>query len=309
MQEVVSSLEFPGRAQTARASRSVASDTAQKPNPERAPPKPSKLARRRVAFRLVAAILLVALTIGVFTSDTTRIRQLTNAVPEIDFAISFIGFGLDQVSVKGHRFTIASDILDALELEQARSIVSFDADSARARIEALSWVASVDFRRVYPNQLEITVRERGAFAVWRMGKTVSLIDKEGRVLTRIEENAIPSELPRFSGAGAATHAAAFWTDLNGHPAIKEKIVGAERFGKRRWSIMLANGVLIHLPESGVSTALAQLESWPGFDRYLANGDTIIDLRAKGRIVVRPTQAISRTSSGVRSIADLLDQSG
>ena len=309
MQEVVSSLEFPRRAQAARASRSVASDTAQKPNPERTPPPPPKLARRRIAFRLVAAALLVALTIGVFTSDTTRIRQLTNAVPEIDSAISFVGFGLDQVSVKGHRFTIASDILDALELEQARSIFSFDADSARARIEALSWVASVDFRRVYPNQLEITVRERGAFAVWRMGKTVSLIDKEGRVLSRIEENAIPSELPLFSRAGAATHAAAFWTDLNGHPAIKEKIVGAERFGKRRWSIMLANGVLIHLPESGVSTALTQLESWPGFDRYLANGDIIIDLRAKGRIVVRPTQAISRTSSGVRSIADLLDQSG
>jgi cell division protein FtsQ len=309
LQEVVSSLEFPGRAQAARASRSVASDTAQKPNPERTPPPPPKLARRRIAFRLVAAALLVALTIGVFTSDTTRIRQLTNAVPEIDSAISFVGFGLDQVSVKGHRFTIASDILDALELEQARSIFSFDADSARARIEDLSWVASVDFRRVYPNQLEITVRERGAFAVWRMGKTVSLIDKEGRVLSRIEENAIPSELPLFSRAGAATHAAAFWTDLNGHPAIKEKIVGAERFGKRRWSIMLANGVLIHLPESGVSTALTQLESWPGFDRYLANGDIIIDLRAKGRIVVRPTQAISRTSSGVRSIADLLDQSG
>jgi cell division protein FtsQ len=308
LQEVGASFEHPGRAQQAQASRPIASDDLKKPGRIRQALKVGS-PRARLLIRLIALALVVGVALIAFASDTTRVRQLTKAVPEIDFLASTAGFGLDQVTVKGHRFTLTSDIFEALELEQARSFVSFDAPSARARIEALSWVASVNFRRVYPNQLDVTVRERDAFAVWRMGPTLSLIDSEGRVLSRIEENSAPTDLPRFSGKGAAKEAASFWADLKGHPAIKQRLLSAERFGQRRWSLSLANDVVIHLPKSGASTALAQLESWPGFDAHLENGNTIIDLRAKGRIVVKPVHGIGPTSSGVRSIADLLDQSG
>ncbi len=308
MQEVGASFEHPGRAQQAQAPRPIASDDLKIPGRIRQALKVGS-ARARLLIRLIALALVVGVALIAFASDTTRVRQLTNAVPEIDFLASTAGFGLDQVTVKGHRFTLTSDIFEALELEQARSFVSFDAPSARARIEALSWVASVNFRRVYPNQLDVTVRERDAFAVWRMGSTLSLIDSEGRVLSRIEENSARTDLPRFSGKGAAKEAASFWAELKGHPAIKQRLLSAERFGQRRWSLSLANDVVIHLPKSGASTALAQLESWPGFEAYLENGNIIIDLRAKGRIVVKPVHGIGPTSSGVRSIADLLDQSG
>lgn len=308
MQEVGASFEHPGRAQQAQASRSIASDDLKQTGLIGQVLKGGS-PRARLLVRLIALALVVSVALIAFASDTTRVRQLTNAVPEIDFLASTAGFGLDQVTVKGHRFTLISDIFDALELEEARSFVSFDAASARARIEALSWVASVNFRRVYPNQLDVTVRERDAFAVWQMGPTLSLIDSEGRVLSRIEETSTPANLPRFSGKGAAKEAASFWANLKGHPAIKKRLLSAERFGQRRWSLSLTNNVVIHLPKSGASTALAQVESWPGFEGYLKNGNSIIDLRAKGRIVVRPAHGIGPTSSGIRSIADLLDQSG
>ncbi len=259
--------------------------------------------------RLIALALVVSVSLIPYASDTTRIRQLTNAVPEIDFLASIAGFGIDQVTVKGNRFTLVSDIFEALELEEARSFVSFDAASARARIEALSWVDSVSFRRVYPNQLNVAVHEREAFAVWQMDQTLSLIDNEGRVLSRIEETSAPSDLPRFQGKGANKEAASLWSDLKGHPVIKQRLLNAERFGERRWSLSLSNSVVIHLPGSGASAALTQLESWPGFEGYMNNGSSIIDLRAKGRIVVRSIHGIGQTSSRARSIADLLDQPG
>ena len=308
MQEVGAGFEHPGRAHQAQAPRSIASnDLDIKGRIWRAVKSGSP--RARFIVRLIALALVVSVSLLAFASDTTRVRQLTNAVPEIDFLASIAGFGLDQVTVKGNRITLASEIYEALELDESRSFVSFDAASARARIEALSWVASVSFRRVYPNQLDVTVRERQAFAVWRMGRSLSLIDDEGRVLSPIEETAAHSQLPRFAGKGAAKEAAFLWADLKGHPAIRQRMLSAERFGERRWSLSLNNNVVIHLPNSGATTALAQLESWPGFEGYMNNGSTIIDLRAKGRIVVRPNRAIGPTSSGARSIADLLDRPG
>lgn len=269
--------------------------------------------RRRSTFRKlgsgVAACLAAFILTSIFASDANRVRLLTDRIPEIDTAISFAGFGIDQVTVKGHRFALVSDILDALQLDKARSFASFDASAARGRIEAFSWVASADLRRIYPNQLEVTIREREPFAVWQDGATHSLIDASGRVLTRINDADAPAGLPRFAGAGAPKAASELWGQLERHPEIKALFLSAERIGKRRWNLNLANHTVIELPASGASAALARLKGWPGFAAISQTGNALVDMRASGRIAVRRADAIGATSSGPQSIAELLDPAG
>lgn len=250
--------------------------------------------------------ILVAAAIAV-AADVDRARQVGAAVPEIDQALSFAGFGLDQVTVKGQRFTHVGDIYDALELEKSRSFAGFDAAAARQRIEGLPWVASADIRRVYPNQLTVSVVERSAFAVWEHEGKRTLIDGSGRVLTAIDTASAGDGLPVFRGAGAARSAGAFWRDLGRHLQIKSAIADAERVAERRWRLRLANGSIIELPSSGEMAALKRLEAWPGFARVLSGDATTVDLTAKGRLAIRQNAGqMPASQPKPATIADLLE---
>lgn len=263
---------------------------------------------RRLASGLAAFLAAFILT-SLFASNANRVRFLSDKIPKIDTAITLAGFGLDQVTVTGYRFADVSDILDALNLEQSRSFASFDASAARARIEDLSWIASAELRRVYPNQLAVTIHERQPFAVWQHGKEVALIDREGHRLSLIDSTAAPSGLLRLSGAGAPEAASELWDDLSRHRAIKALFLSAERVGKRRWNLNLANRNVVALPSSGASAALARLEGWPGFTAIKQSGNALIDMRASGRIDVRPADTIGAASSKPASIAELLETKG
>lgn len=261
---------------------------------------------------LSVGLALVAVTIvcgSLLAVDSKRLRRVAHLVPEIEEVIAFAGFGLDQVSLKGQRLAFDTDIFEALKLDRARSIASFDADAARQRVEALSWIETVQFRRVWPNQLDVIVRERQSFAVWDDGKGLRLIDATGRVLSAVDEKSAPKNLPWFSGVGAPQHAHGLWQVVSQHRGIAKRFQRATRFGDRRWSIGLVNGLTIHLPAGGASGGLAQLAQWPAFKSLLERGNSIIDLRSQGRIAVRSTDDVGRTSSRPKTIADLIDPAG
>lgn len=262
------------------------------------------LARRFAVVAFVAALLAVG-----YASDPGRARHLVAAMPEIEQALSVMGFGLEQVTVKGQRFAHASDILDALELKQTRSFISFDSRSARGKLEEMPWIEKAEFRRVYPGELVVQVWEREPFAVWKSESSVTLIDKAGKVLTAVQEASAPRELPRFGGKGAAQEAFSFWSDLGQHPKLQSNFESATFVGGRRWDVRLTNGVVLQMPDSGMADAFRQIVQWPGFQSLVLTGDAVVDLRAKGRIAVRPANSIGATSRGPRTIADLLKPAG
>ena len=265
--------------------------------------------RRGLVGLVLSAVFVSAVFTVLIAGDANRMKRVSNVVPEIENVIAFAGFGLDQVSLKGHRLAFSGDIFEALKLEGARSIASFDAKAARGRVEALSWVESAQFRRVYPNQLEVVIREREAFAVWNDGKALWLIDAGGNILARVDEARAPKQLPRFAGSGAPVKAQAFWSLVAQYPGIAERFQRAQRFGDRRWSVELVNGTTIHLPAGAASGALSQLKAWPAFRGVLEKGNAVVDMRAQGRIAVRSTVEVERTSSRPKTIADLMGPAG
>ena len=242
--------------------------------------------RRKLRQALFASGLAVAAAAAFLAIAGARdtAPQIRPALAEIEHMLDIAGFGLNEISLSGHRFTPDSDIFDAIDLASTPTMLSFDSRAARARIESLPWVERASIERVFPDRIEVHVTERAPFAVWLAGTRSFLIDKTGRVLSAVAGTTAPS-LPRFSGEGAAAEAASLYAALSEHPALLARLQVAERVSERRWRLKLVGGAVIELPADGLGGVL------PGalrlVDAAAAHGASEIDLRVSGRVLVRP----------------------
>lgn len=250
------------------------------------PPQPEKRHRRRFAIHSLIGLAFVTL------SAAAAFGAHRSGAIDRDQIATVLGFGIEQVSLSGQRFTPDADLFDALDLKSARSLASFDAQAIRRRFERLPWVQSVEISRVWPGQLAIRITERKPFAVWERGGGAELIDVTGRELGPVKSDAI-LDLPRVSGEGANTSAAQLLTALNGYPAIKSKVARARRLGDRRWTLELVGGGQLHLPSDGEASALARLAAEPQLAAVVGVPGQIIDLRSQTKIAIRPSMSAVR----------------
>jgi cell division protein FtsQ len=226
----------------------------------------------------------------VFSGLARPLNSPAPALAEIERIVELAGFGLTQVSLTGHRYTLDSDIFEALGLDQAHTLLGFDSRAAQDRIERLSWVERASIERVLPDRLEVRVSERSPYAVWHLGNRSFLIDKSGRVLTAVPRGAMPS-LPRVAGEGAAAEASRLFTLLSGHPALMARVEMAERIGGRRWMLRLADGGSVQLPAQGEGEAIER-----ALRVASARGPEAgeIDVRVPQRTLVRAAQGRNET---------------
>jgi cell division protein FtsQ len=208
------------------------------------------------------------------------------ALAPVEHAAELAGLGLQQVSVSGHRFTADTDIYAALDPDNARTLLSFDAAAARARIEQLPWIKRASIERIVPDRIDVRVVERVPYAVWRDGKRSWLTDRAGHKLQPAPADVMPG-LMRVSGEGAALEAAALSALLGDFPRIARMVESAERVGTRRWTLHLAGRASVELPAAGEAEALARLTRL--FELGLG-GAQRIDLRASTRVLVRGLDA-------------------
>lgn len=252
---------------------------------ERRPTRNGKRRSSRAVLGLVAAALFGALSFSLLTDGGRATRQITPLLPSLDDIARFAGFGVDEVSVAGYRFTPDGDILDALQLSRGRTVLSFDQAAARQRIEALPWIAAAEMRRIWPGALEVVVRERTAAALWSHNGRHVLIDNTGRQLSAVDPASVPG-LPRVTGEGAAAVAAQLLEAVRRHPRIAARLQFAERVADRRWTLHLNDGTKVLLPADREAAALAALTSEAELQRLSRSSGVIVDLRSAGRTVWR-----------------------
>ncbi len=214
---------------------------------------------------------------------------------QLDGVARLAGFGIDMVVLTGHRFTADSDIFDALDLPNARSLMSFDTEGVRRRLERLPWILSAELTRVFPDRLDVRVSERKAFAVWMRDGHAQLIDKTGRVLSAVNR-ADGLDLPKVSGEGAPQEAQPLLTLLARCPDIWARLEVAERVAGRRWTLHLSRGIAVHLPADREAAVLETLTAGGGLANILDTGNRIVDLRASGRVAIRDVASPRRTES-------------
>ena len=229
----------------------------------------------------VLATALVALAVLALAGTGAMHGAATPLVTELERWLELAGFDLRQVAITGYRFTADGDIFDAIDLEHARTLLSFDSRAAQGRIEALPWVDTASIERILPDRIEVRIKERTPIAVRQRGEGLFLVDGTGRVLAAVRGDRVPP-LPRISGEGAAEAAAELLRVLAAFPAVHKELALAERVGERRWTLWLADGGSILLPATGETAALVRAVAIRG---ALAWRAIAIDLRVANRPLI------------------------
>lgn len=261
-----------------------------------------RVPHRRAILPMLAVLAGIGLAVALNKGTLALPDVIAAQIPPTSDIVQEVGLGLDQVSISGLHSTSDEAVFKALDLDRTRSLWSLDTKAARLRLEELPWVASAELTRVYPGQLDVRITERAAFALWRHDGREELIDKTGRVLQAVYAGRI-THLPVVAGEDAAHEAANLLVLLARYKPLAESFSWAERVNGRRWSVHLNTGGRIELPADGEALALSELEANGQLSALLADAPTIVDLRAPGRIAIRPAEGVT-SSSKHRSVAGI-----
>lgn len=242
----------------------------------------------------VAACLVFLLGVtayGAIRGD--HIDAIRGAIKDAgDAAANAAGMRIATVSLSGQRQVSREEIFAAAGVTDHSSLLFLDVAQARAKLEAIPWIAEATVRKLYPDRLQITVTEREAFALWQRQGKVSVIAADGTVLGAQVEPRLAS-LPFVVGNGAAAKARGFLAVLDRYPAIRDQVRASILVADRRWNLRLKNGIDVRLPDSGIEQALETLARFDREKSLLSRDIVAVDLRLPDRLTVRLSDAIAQ----------------
>lgn len=181
----------------------------------------------------VACLTFLAAVVGYGVVKGGHVGEIVGAVKlACDTAANAAGMRIATVSLSGQRQVSREEIFAAAGVTENSSLLFLDVADARARLEAIPWIAEATVRKLYPDRLQITVTEREAFALWQFDGKVSVIAADGTVLAGKVEPRFAA-LPFVVGRGAAPRARDFLALLDAQPAIRDSV---------RAAILSPNGV-------------------------------------------------------------------
>lgn len=234
---------------------------------------------RHAGLKGAAVILLATGTYGAVAGD--HVDAIVGALT------AKAGLTIEAVKISGQSETDELAVLDRLAIPGHASLLTFDAEAARQRVEGLPWVEAATIRKIYPDTLRVEIKERTPFAIWQRGQMVSLIDGDGKVITDTIEPQY-ANLPMVVGIGAQLRVHEMVALLDEAPELKVRVRAATLVSERRWNLTLNDGIEIMLPEHGAQAALARLDRVERSSGLLGRQIDRVDLRLADRLVVRLT---------------------
>lgn len=195
------------------------------------------------------------------------------------------GFSVQEITITGRVRTKPDQIMAVLGTASGSSILLFDADQARLRLEDLEWVKAATISKFLPDTIHVTLVERTPYAIWQKQGRHTLIARDGTPLASLPVSQY-RQLPHIVGVGADQAAADLFALIEEVVWLKPHIEAFVRVGNRRWKLYLKTGIEIELPEQGIKTALAKLTSIQQDHDLLSRDIVLVDMRLPDRITVR-----------------------
>src|SRR5256886_10441165 len=129
------------------------------------------------------AFLLSAAAYGVIKGG--HVAAIQTAIKDAaDAAANAAGMRIATVSLSGQRQVSREEIFAAARVTDHSSLLFLDVADARARLEAIPWIAEATVRKLYPDRLQITITEREAFALWQQQGKVQAPPSHRNLLLR-----------------------------------------------------------------------------------------------------------------------------
>ena len=228
---------------------------------------------------LAVLVLLGALfASGVIGRSIRAVNRTTDAIT------ADAGFGISEIHITGNRRTPNSQVLEVLGMKPGQSIFSADVWQARNRLAHLEWIATAEVHRRYPDAIFVTLVEKRPFALWQApadahGEApIWVVERNGKLITGHDVEKF-RRLPKLAGVGAPAAAADLVDAVATHRAIAARIALYARQSERRWNLILDDGVVVQLPETGWQKELDALEHLIIDGSILERDVTQIDLRS------------------------------
>jgi cell division protein FtsQ len=232
--------------------------------------------------------LLATLAYGVVVGD--HITAIVGSFKDArDAAANSAGFRIASVAMTGERHISREEILSAAGVTGTTSLLFFDVEEARDRLKANPWIADATVLKLYPDRLQIDIKERAASALWQQAGRVSVVAGDGTVLEPYVNPRL-IRLPLVVGLGAAARSQEILTLLDRYPDLRDQVRASILIGERRWNLRLRNGLDIRLPETDVEQALTTLAALDKDKKLLSRDIVFVDLRLADRVTVQLSEA-------------------
>ncbi|MCG7391698.1 cell division protein FtsQ/DivIB [Microvirga sp. ACRRW] len=208
-----------------------------------------------------------------------------------------LGLGLESITISGISQMRESEVLAAGGLNAKQSLVFLDVNDLRERLERVPLVESAAVRKLYPNELVITLTERKPYALWQHNGELFIIASDGTVIDLMQDERF-TDLPFVVGESANVRSKEYFALLDAAGPLKGRIRAGTLVSGRRWTLKMDNGMDVRLPEKGAADALARLVKLENEQKILEKDVLAIDLRMADRVVVRLTEeaALARAES-------------
>jgi cell division protein FtsQ len=227
--------------------------------------------------------------VGVLFAGTTIAGVVLggHATTIVSAVTAWGGLAITDIKITGQSETSEVDVLDSLAIGEFPSLLTFDVDAAKARIESLPWIERASLNKLFPSGLVVKVVERKPFALWQNEGELFLIDDTGKVIGPVTDDRYAS-LPFVVGAGANERAKDFVALIAGVPEITARVKAGVLISGRRWTVVLDNGIDLMLPIDDPGGALVAVAALDASKQLLSRDIAAVDLRLPGRTVVRLT---------------------
>jgi cell division protein FtsQ len=117
---------------------------------------------------------------------------------------------------------------------------------------------------------------------------VNLVSADGIVIDQLRDNRF-LRLPHVVGEGANRRVREFAAMLDAVPDLKSGIRAGVLVSGRRWTLKMASGIDVKLPEHEPEKALANLAKLDREAQVLSRDIIAVDLRVPGRVAFRLTE--------------------
>jgi cell division protein FtsQ len=243
---------------------------------------------------LAAAFVVILASLGYGVVKGDHVPTVVNALKDArDRIANAAGFRITSVALVGNHHLSREEVLAVAGITGTTSLLFVDVELARERLKSNPWIADASLLKLYPGELQISIKERQAFALWQKDRRVTVIADDGTVL---EPYVTPHlvQLPLFVGGGAQTKAKELLDLLDRYRALRDSVLASVLVGERRWNLRLKNGIDVRLPEADIAAALQRLVALDRDKKLLTRDIVAIDLRIPDRLTIQLSDDAAQT---------------